>query len=200
MRTPAPAITRPRPASVQKTHMPTMITGEEFARMSELGRAELIEGKVIQMPPPKGKHGLCEGHFYFNINKVVQKNKSGKVFVGETGVYIRRNPDTVRGMDVAYMSNERWAQQPDPEGYLEAAPDLVVEILSPDDRWTAVTTKLKEYFSIGVRLVWGADPETKTVYAYRSVTDVREFSENDTLPGDDVLPDFHVPVTDLFEF
>jgi Uma2 family endonuclease len=102
-------------------------------------------------------------------------------------------------MDVAFISNERWVQQSDPDGYLEIAPDLIVEVLSPDDRWTAVTQKLKEYFSIGVRLVWVADPETRTVFAYRSLTDVREFTEHDTLPGDGVLQEFSVEVSHLFE-
>jgi Uma2 family endonuclease len=200
MTVPAPLTTDPRPGLARKKPAPTLVTGEAFAAMTELGRAELIEGKVIQMPPPKGKHGLTEGKFSLRIGNFVQQHQLGYVFVGETGVYIRRNPDTVRGMDVAYISNERWAQQPDPEGYLEIAPDLIVEILSPDDRWTAVIKKLKEYFSIGVRLVWVADPATHTVYAYRSVTNIQEFGESETLPGDEVLPGFSVPVADLFVF
>ncbi len=123
----------------------------------------------------------------------------GKVRVGEVGIYIRRNPDTVRAADVAYISNDRYAQRKKKRGYLDVAPDLVVEIMSPDDRWSEVTQKLREYFSIGVRLVWVADPAVRTVYAYRSLTDVREFTEADTLPGDDVLPGLSVPVASLFE-
>lgn len=71
--------------------------------------------------------------------------------------------------------------------------------MSPDDRWSDVTKKLREYFEIGVRLVWVAEPETQTVYAYRSPTDVREFGINDVVPGDDVLPGFNAPVAMLFE-
>jgi Uma2 family endonuclease len=62
-----------------------------------------------------------------------------------------------------------------------------------------VTQKLREYFGIGVQLVWIADPVSRTVYAYRSLTDVREFGEADSLTGDDVLPGFSVPVAQLFE-
>jgi Uma2 family endonuclease len=82
---------------------------------------------------------------------------------------------------------------------LDVAPELIVEILSPDDRWSEVKQKLKEYFAIGVQLVWVADPADKTIYAYRSLTDVREFTEKDTLTGDEVLPGFSVLVADLFE-
>jgi Uma2 family endonuclease len=122
----------------------------------------------------------------------------GKVLAGEVGIYTRRNPDTVRGADVLFISNERYVQRKSP-GYLDVAPDLVVEILSPNDRWTETTQKLREYFAIGVRLVWVADPQARNVYAYRALTDVREFTENDDLPGDDVLPGFSVKVAQLFE-
>jgi len=82
---------------------------------------------------------------------------------------------------------------------LDVAPELVVEVLSPDDTVIKMTQKLRDYFSIGVRLVWLIDPEAHTVFAYRSLTDVREFTEADTLPGDDVLPGFAVPIISLFE-
>ncbi len=84
-------------------------------------------------------------------------------------------------------------------GFLDVAPDLVVEILSPYDAWSDLMQKLREYFGIGVRMVWVADPKSCTVQAFRSVTDVREFGPGDTLPGDDVLPGFAVAVDTLFE-
>ncbi len=75
----------------------------------------------------------------------------------------------------------------------------IVEVLSPDDRWSQVQQKLREYFEIGVRLIWVADPPTRTVYAYRSLTDVRVFGEQDALPGEQVLPEFSTPVAELFQ-
>ena len=77
--------------------------------------------------------------------------------------------------------------------------ELVVEILALSDNWTAVTQKLPEYLAIGVELAWIVDPEARAVYAYRSMTDVREFTADDDLPGDDVLPGFTVKVATLFE-
>jgi Uma2 family endonuclease len=129
----------------------------------------------------------------------VKKHQLGKVVVGEVGIYIRRNPDTVRAADVAYISKARYAQQDKAKGYLTVAPELVVEILSPDDRWSEVTQKMREYFSIGVKLIWIADPEARIVYAYRSLTEMREFKATDTLTGDDILPGFSVTVSELFE-
>jgi len=175
-----------------------LITGEELAVMGDVGPCELVEGRIVPMTPTGDEHGSYEGNFYTALRAFVQSHKLGKVRVGEVGIYIRRNPDTVRAADVLFISNERYAQKKS-RGFLDVAPDLVVEILSPNDSWTEVTQKLREYFAIGVRLVWIVDPQTRNVYAYRSLTDVREFTQDDDLPGDDVLPGFSVKVAQLFE-
>ena len=179
--------------------MDTLITGEEVLAMGDIGPYELVEGRIVPMSPTGHKHARYESNFDEFIKSFVRQNNLGYVLVGEVGIYTHRNPDTVRGADVAFISHERYAQQKEGSGFLEVAPELVVEILSPDDRWSEVMRKLREYFSIGVKLVWVADPATRTVYAYRSLTDVREFPETATLPGDDVLPGFSVPVAALFE-
>jgi Uma2 family endonuclease len=187
---------------VTRTVLPelsTLITGDELLAMGDTGRCELVEGKIVYMSPTGLDHGRYEGQFYEKMNTVARKLKLGQVATGEVGIYIRRNPDTVRGADVIFISNERLSQQKRKEGFLNIAPEIVVEIMSPDDRWSEVKQKLKEYFSIGVKLVWVADPGDRTVYAYRSLTDVREFTESDTLTGDDILPGFAVLVAELFE-
>ena len=176
----------------------TLVTGEELLAMGDVGPSELVEGRIIYMSPTGGKHAIYELNFAEPLKGFAKQHNLGKVMVGEVGIYIRRNPDTVRAADVAFISNERYARW-NKTGYLDVAPDLVVEIMSPDDRWNDVIQKLREYFSIGLRLVWVAHPETRTVYAYRSMTDVREFGESDTLTGDDVLPGFSVLVASLFE-
>jgi Uma2 family endonuclease len=182
----------------RKPKLPKLITADEFAEMAELGRAELVEGRIIETPPPKDRHGAVENNFSFFITMFVRQHKLGSVRVGESGVLIRRGPDTVRGMDVAFISTERLAKRKTVEGYLEIAPDLIVEILSPSDSWNAVMKKLREYFEIGVLLVWIADTDANMIYVYRSPTNVREFKEGDELPGDDVLPGFSVQVSELF--
>ena len=174
-----------------------LITGEELSRMPDSELCELIEGRIIPMSPTSHIHGRIEGRFYQLLISHVQANKLGQVMVGEVGIYIRRNPDTIRAADVLYISNDRYAQSRSPS-YLDVAPELVVEILSPDDTWQAVMRKLADYFSIGVQVVWVADPEARTVYAYRSVTTAQQFKEGDTLTAPEVLPGFAAPVADLF--
>jgi Uma2 family endonuclease len=175
----------------------TRVTGEELLAMGDIGPCELVEGEIIKMSPTGEKHGIIEVNLGGELRTFVRQHKLGRVSGGETGIYIRRNPDTVRGADVVFISNERLARRGS-SGFIDVAPDLVVEVMSPDDRWSDVTKKLEEYFSIGVRLVWVVDPESESVYAYRSLTDVRHFAKNDTLPGDDVLSGFGMSVADLF--
>ena len=176
-----------------------LLTGEEALALGDIGSYELIEGRIVYTSPTGVAHGDYESNFVEFLKAFVRKNKLGKVVSGEVGLYTHRNPDTVRGADVAFISNDRYAQRQQQSGFLDVAPELIVEILSPDDRWSEVKQKLKEYFSIGVKLVWVADPADKTVYAYRSLTDVREFTAADALTGDDVLPGFSVQVAELFE-
>ncbi|HSD26390.1 MAG TPA: Uma2 family endonuclease [Vicinamibacteria bacterium] len=175
------------------------ITGEELALLPDVGPCELVEGRIVPMSPAGGEHGRIEFNFGEAIAAFARSRKLGRVLVGEVGIFTHRAPDTVRGADLAYLSNETYARLGSKRGFLDVAPDLVVEVLSPRDSAAGLTRKLREYFAIGVRLVWVADPDARAVLAYRSLTDVREFRENDRLSGDDVLPGFEVPVASLFE-
>lgn len=176
-----------------------LITGEELARMPDFGPCELVAGRIIEMAPPGFGHGEVSGNGYRHIDDFVRANKLGRVGVGDVGIYISRNPDTVRGADIAYISNERYAKRDPALAFLDVAPDLIVEVLSPSNRLSEIIDKLREYFAIGVRLVWLVDPDKKRVYAYRSLTDFRLFEAHDQLPGDDVLPGFSMLVAKFFE-
>ncbi|MDW8326670.1 MAG: Uma2 family endonuclease [Anaerolineales bacterium] len=185
-----------RPTDVARE---ALITGDELLAMGDIGPCELVEGRIVPIKPTGFEHGHYEGNFFEHLKTFVKQRRPGRVVVGEVGIYTRRNPDTVRGVDAAFISYERLAQRQKKRGFLDVAPELIVEILSPDDPWSEVTQKLREYFAIGVKLVWIADPVSRTVYVYRALTDVREFGEADHLTDDDVLPGFSVPVAQLFE-
>ncbi len=174
------------------------ITGKQLERLPGLGRCELVRGRIVHASPTSPEHGKIEGNFYHHLRAFVEPRRLGVVLVGEVGVYTRRRPDTVRGADVLFISEARLGGHLEGKGFLKVAPDLVVEVLSPSDARTEVEEKLAEYFSRGVRLAWVADPKGQTVRAYRSPEDVRVFGSGDTLPGDDVLPGFIVPVSQLF--
>jgi Uma2 family endonuclease len=176
-----------------------LITGEELARMGGIGRCELIDGRIVRRSPTGYRHGEVEARIAEALGAFVRPRKLGRVLTGEVGLYTRRDPDRVRGADVLFLSNEAYARRSPDLAYLDVAPELVVEVLSPEDRAVDVNQKLREYFAVGVRLVWVADPEARVVSAYRSPTDVREFHAEDRLPGDDILPGLELDLASLFE-
>jgi Uma2 family endonuclease len=175
----------------------TLVTGEDLAKMGDIGRAELVEGNIIMRSPTGWRHGKYERRFAQTVGHFVDEKELGEVLVGEVGIYTGRNPDTVRGADVIFISTERLAQVKS-ASFLDVGPELVIEIMSPDDRWSEVRKKIREYFSIGAVLVWVADPSDYSVSVYRSPTDVEILTEKDTLTGEKVLPGFKASVAALF--
>lgn len=173
-----------------------LITGEELLAMGDIGPCELIDGRIVHMTPAGGEHGAIEFNLGGELSFFVRQRNLGWVMGGETGIYIRRRPDTVRGADIAFVSSLRLAKPT--KGFLEVAPELVVEIMSPDDRWPAMREKLADYFSIGVERVWVVEPRNRTVLVFSSTTDMEELDEGDVLRGQGALEGFAMPVAELF--
>jgi Uma2 family endonuclease len=123
-----------------------LLTGPELLALGDIGPCELIEGKVVPMSPTGDLHGGYESNFAYYVRDFVRQRKVGHVRVGEVGIYIRRNPDTVRGADLAHISAERYAKRKQQSGFLDVAQELIVEIMSPDDRWVDVSEKLNRRF------------------------------------------------------
>lgn len=176
-----------------------LMTAEEFAALPEPlngSQQELVKGEVVIMPPPQARHGILCSRIDRRLGIYVEENKLGWTTSNDTGVILERDPDTVRGPDVAFWSI---ARQPElPAGYFEIPPDIAVEVLSPTDRRRDVREKIREYIALGVRLVWLIDPETRTVTVYLGTIRGTELDESDTLDGGEVLPGFAVPVSYLF--
>lgn len=191
--------TVPRQATIPSTKARTkLITGEKLLAMGDIGPCELIDGRIVPMVPTGNEHGVVEFNLGRHIGNFVAAHKLGWVTGGEVGIYTRRNPDRVRSADIAFVSRERSSGRPS-KGFLTVAPDLVVEIVSPDDRWQDVRQKLEEYFGIGVDRVWIVEPDNRAVLVYRSITEMSRLGAGDTLLGEGVLEGFSVPVAELFE-
>jgi Uma2 family endonuclease len=174
------------------------ITGEELYIEGAPGRVELVEGEIVSLSPTGHRHGRIELLMAVALETFVQTHQLGAVLVGEAGLYTHRDPDTVRGMDVAFISRARLAQVKS-ESFLDVAPELIVEIMSPSDRWVDVMTKLSEYFAIDVKMVWVVEPQSQQVYIYRSLTEVTILTAEDQITGGDLLPGFTAPVASFFQ-
>lgn len=122
----------------------------------------------------------------------------GEVLVGEAGVRLRRNPDTVVGIDIAYISPETVADNPDDDRIVDGVPVLAVEILSPSDKHEEVAEKVETYLETGVKLVWVVDPAFYTITVYRGDAEPQMFNLSQTINGDPHMPGLHVALKEIF--
>jgi Uma2 family endonuclease len=139
--------------------------------MGNIGRTELVKGKIIHLMPTGHPHGFYEVNLATSLNIFVRAHQLGRVLGGEVGIYTHRQPDTVRGADVAFISHERLAQVQS-KSFLDVYPELIVEVISSDDTWSEVHEKLEEYFAVDVQLIWAVDPRLQKIHIYRSLTDL----------------------------
>jgi Uma2 family endonuclease len=179
-----------------------LMTAEEFYefvhRPENANRwLELVEGEVIELPPPQKKHGVVSANVTRILGNYCFQRGKGYVASNDSGVILRRDPDTVRGPDVAiYEDAQTWAELHPKYG--EVPPRLAVEVLSPDDRPNKVNRKIVDYLWAGVGIVWLVDFEEREVTVYRPDRTPYRLSEVDELTGEDVLPELRVRISELF--
>lgn len=178
-----------------------LITAEEFAARPDDGLlTELIRGRITRMNLPKPLHGLVCFKATLKIGGFVEAHKLGWVFTNDSGVITERDPDTVRGPDVAFCSFERLPKASRPvRDYLEVAPELVIEVRSPDDRWPALQAKVAEFLSAGVLVVCVLDAVAEFAVIYTPEDAPRQLSGDDVLEFPNVLPGFSAKVREFFE-
>jgi Uma2 family endonuclease len=175
--------------------MPTEIrTAEQLLRNPHIGRCELIRGDLRMMVPPGAPHGRITIKLSTAIENHVATRGLGTVYA-EIGFVLARNPDTVRAPDIAFVRADRTAPA---RGYYEGAPDLAVEVLSPDDRPGYVRDKVAEWLEAGTRAVWVVDPHDRTVTVHEPRRKAKRLGAEETLRGGSALPGFQMSVAAIF--
>jgi Uma2 family endonuclease len=127
---------------------------------------ELVRGEVIQLPPPQKPHGVVCCNLAYLLSAYTRARRKGYLTSNDSGVILEREPDTVRGPDVACYEDAQTWEELHPK-YGEVPPRLAAEVLSPSDRANQVNRKITDYLKSGVALVWLIDPENRTVTVYR---------------------------------
>ncbi|MEX2157039.1 MAG: Uma2 family endonuclease [Gemmatimonadales bacterium] len=174
------------------------LTAADVERISLPGKqVELVRGQLIVREPPGTHHGAIAANLAYYLGDFVRSHGLGRVFAQDTGFKIASDPDTVRAPDVAFVGGERVDQIPR-RGYAELAPDLLAEVLSPDDRPGEVLAKVADWLGAGTKLVWVVDPERSEVRVYRQDGSLAVLRGNDSLAGEDILPGFTCPLVQVF--
>jgi Uma2 family endonuclease len=148
--------------------------------------------------PPGTWHGRISANVVFALVAFVRQHRAGTVMAQDTGFRIASDPDTVRAPDAAYLDVER-SKRVTRRGYSPVAPNLVVEVLSPDDRPAEVLEKIADWLSAGVELAWVVDPERREVRVHRADGTLALLDDRASLDGEGVLPGFSCPVRELFD-
>lgn len=176
----------------------TLLTAEDLWQMGEEGRYyELVRGELIEMTPPGSLHGKIALRLGRYLQAHVEAHRLGEVMV-ESGYWLERDPDTVRGPDVSFTAASRVPPEGLPEGFFLGPPDLAVEVVSPGDSDAEVQDKVMNYLASGTCLVWVVRPRQRTVTVYHPDGYARVLRETETLEGEEVVPGFALPLRELF--
>jgi Uma2 family endonuclease len=180
------------------------LTVEEFERIPEgAGKQELVDGRVVELAPVGDVHGLVAGEVHAALRAYVRRRRRGGRPAGhvriETGYQLRPGPPGTRGTrgtrapDVSY-----YRARPQTRGIVRGAPDLAVEVLSPDEGSAAVQDKVAEYLAAGVPLVWVLDTAREAATVHRPGQPARVLGPEAVLTGEEVLPGFRLPLVELW--
>jgi Uma2 family endonuclease len=175
-----------------------LMTADELAQLPDDGLYELVRGELRTMCPSGRKHGRIAARLAWRLGQYVEANGLGEIAIAEAGFLIARNPDTVLVPDVGFISTERAASASENEIYWPFAPDLAVEVVSPNDRSGEVKEKVHTWLAAGTRLVIIIEPRKQLVTVYRSPTENVVLTTDDELTGGDVVPGWAMPVRALF--
>ena len=177
-----------------------LLTAEDLMRLSSQGfRGELISGVLRETVPAGKRHARIAIRIGSEFDRHVRRNRLGQVGGTDGGVFIERDPDTVREPDVYFVSADRLPLDDDSDGYLEVVPELVVEIVSPSDSERDVREKIDMWLEHGVLMALEVRPATRTIAIHRPGVQAVTLSGDGVLDGGDVLPGFSLPLSEIFD-
>ncbi|MEX2188713.1 MAG: Uma2 family endonuclease [Pirellulales bacterium] len=177
---------------------PAMTAETFFSYPNEGRRLELVAGEIREMSPCGFDHGALMIHLGSLLMDFARKDCAVRLASGDVGFVIARNPDTVLAPDIAVVRSDRIPATGCPR-FVEGAPDLAVEIVSPSDRASDVEAKARHWIGCGARVVWVVHGAKKTVTVYLAGGKRSTLVSNETLDGGDVLPGFACDVRRIFE-
>jgi Uma2 family endonuclease len=184
----------------------TLDTCEDLLAMPVGKGYELVDGKLVErhralVSDEEQRMGvlgdLVAGRLYVLLEPFCDTHRLGWVLMLQSGGF-RYAPRQLRKPDVAFVRFGRFPNEQVPSGDAVLAPDLAVEVVSPNDLHDEVERKIEDHLRAGVRLVWVISPPNRTVRVHRADGSGVSRRENDELDGEDVVPGFRCPVRDLF--
>ncbi len=173
-------------------------TSEDLLNMSEGVNFELVDGELVE------RHvgslaGLIEGLVFGELYIHCRTSKNALLWTGTTGCRcFPDEPDKIRKPDVMLVLRERYSAEHFSDGFLTIRPDLVVEVISPNDLAYVLAERVEEYLALAIPLIWIVNPETRTIEINRPDGSVTRLHARDEITGEGVLPGFRCRVDAFF--
>lgn len=176
---------------------PPLYTPEDLDRMPDGDRYELVDG-VLKERPVSQLSAWVASEIGAILRNHCRSTKQGWVFTSDASYQcFPDRPRSLRKPDVSVVLRNRLPQGPGSGNFL-IAPDLAVEVISPNDEYEEVDAKIGDYLGVGVPLVWIVCPNNRTVTIIRGDGSSTRLQGDREIPGDPVLPGFNCPLRDFF--
>ncbi len=179
------------------------MTAEEFLALPDDGiDRELIRGELRESPTTTRCPAHCLAmtnlsHLLGDWRRKLPRPR-GSLYAGRIGIRVHRDPDTLVGMDLAYISADLAAITAKDAKFIDGIPVLAIEILSPSDTVEDIAEKVREYLDAGVPLVWEVNPIYEGVTVHRPGVPYETFNVTQELTAEPHLPGFRIPVAEIF--
>lgn len=178
--------------------IPAVVEPEDLLRMPDGERYELIDGRPKEKPMGAESDEIASTVATL-LKTFVRQHRAGHVYGSQTGYRcFAGKPKLVRKPDASFVAAGRLPDDKTPKGDIDIVPDLVVEVVSPNDTYEEVAIRVADFRSAKVKLIWVVSVETRTVLIRRLDGSCAEVGETGTLSGEDVLSGFACPVAELF--
>jgi Uma2 family endonuclease len=159
---------------------------------------ELIDGVLVEKIVSV-ESSWIGGQIFFLITGYTKATGVGWTFPPETGCQCFGDSTlTLRKPDTLFIKAERMGWDQVGDGWLRVVPDLIVEVISPNDKAYEVEEKVEMFLKAGVPLIWVVHPNVRTIRIIRGDGSTTLLRESDELTGEDIIPGFTCPVSSIF--
>lgn len=174
------------------------ITLEDYLALPDHERFELVDGQLVEVNV-SALSSWVGGRLHRYLDVYVDAHQLGWVWPADN-LYrcFPWDPGKVRKPDVSFIRRDRITPEAMTEGVITLAPDLVAEVVSPNDLAVDVDERVKDYLDAGVPLVWVVNPVLRTIRVHRADGSLTGLTERDELSGENIVPGFACPVAALF--
>ena len=162
-------------------------------------RYELVNGELQELGMPNPEHALIGGRISLRLGSHIEGTDRGVVLL-DCSFTLQDDPVRIRIPDISFIATAHIPEGGFRTSSIHGAPDLAVEVVSPNDKARELIVKTTDYLKAGTQQVWIVEPNTRTVTVYKPGGEARVYGADDTLDGGDLLPGLALPVGDLFDY